>query len=106
MGFLSGEWLGGFFLPSSPVADIIHNSQVKCFEVVSYTYYGLHTADFAATSILLQQNYSHPGLRLATACLASRTGTAATTHGCRDCLGCNRDDDRRNSPRLRLSHLL
>ena len=53
VAFLSGEWLGAFFLPSFPVADIIHNSRVQCSEAVSDTNYGLHTADVAATGILL-----------------------------------------------------
>ena len=33
--FLSGEWLGAFFLPSFPVADNVHNTRVQRSEVVS-----------------------------------------------------------------------
>ena len=73
MAFSSGEWLGAFFFPSLPVADTVHNSRVLCSEVVSYTRFGLHTADFAATSVLLLQNYSRPRLRLPTDCPAFRT---------------------------------
>ena len=36
------------------------NWRVGCNEVVSYTKYGLHTADVAATGVLLLQNYSRP----------------------------------------------
>ena len=39
---------------------IFHNSRVECHEVVSFTNYGLHTADVAATDVLLLQNYSRP----------------------------------------------
>ena len=70
-------------------------------EAVSYTKYGLHTADFAASRILPLRSYSQPRT---TDCPTFRTGTAATTtHGCRDCQSCNRDDQR-SSTRLRLSH--
>ena len=72
--FLSGEWLGAFFLPSLPVADGIHNSRVLCSEVVSNTNYGLHTADVAATGILFLQNCSRPRPRLTT----TRRTTATT----------------------------
>ena len=41
------------FLTSLPVADDVHISRVSCSEVVSYTNYGLLTADFAATGIHL-----------------------------------------------------
>ena len=58
--FLSPEWLGAFFLTSLPVADNVHKSRAQCSEVVSYTNYGLHAADVAATRILLLQNYSRP----------------------------------------------
>ena len=58
--FLSSKWLGTIFLPSLPVADNVHNSRAECCEVVSYTNYGLHTADVAATGVLLLQNHSRP----------------------------------------------
>ena len=76
-----------------------HDSRAKCSDVVPYTNCGLHTADVAATGILLVQKCSRPRPRLTTDCPTFRTGTAATTPGCRDCHGCNRDDDRRNSAR-------
>ena len=55
---------------------------------------------------LQNQSRPRPRPRLTTDCPTFRTGTAATTHGCRDCHGCNRDDDQRSSSRLRLSHLM
>ena len=81
VAFLSPEWLGALFLPSLPVAHNVcsHNSCAKRSEVVPYTNYGLHTADFAG--ILLLQNYSRPHSRRTTDCSASRTGIAATIAG-------------------------
>ena len=49
---MSPEWLGAFFAS--------HKSLVQCSEVVSYTNYGIHTADVAATCVLLLQNCSRP----------------------------------------------
>ena len=77
MAFLSPEWLGAFFLTSLRVADNVHNSHAQCSEEVSYTNYGLHTADIAATRNVLLQNYSRPRPRLATVCPFFRTGTDA-----------------------------
>ena len=71
-------------------------------EVVSWTNYGLDAADVAATRILLLQNYPRPRLEMPV--LHPGIGTDATTHGGRDCHNCNRDDDRRTSGQLRLSH--
>ena len=72
-GFLlSGEQVGASsVLPSLPVADNVHNSRVWCSEEVSHTNYGLHTAEFAATGVLLLQNYSRPCPRLTADCLHS-----------------------------------
>ena len=56
-GFFENGVARRFFLPSLPVADNIHNSRS---EAVSYTNYGLHTADFAAGIL----NYSRPRPRL------------------------------------------
>ena len=69
--FLSPEWLGAFFLTSLPVAE--------CSEVVSYTNYGLHITDFAASRILLLPNNSRPWSWRTTDSPTFRTGTAATT---------------------------
>ena len=54
------ERLGAFCLPSLLVADSLHTSRVECYEVESYTNYGHHTADVAATSVLLSRNHSRP----------------------------------------------
>ena len=64
-----------FLLTSLPVAHSVHNSRAECSEVVSFTNYGLHTADFAASGSVLLQNYSRPGSR-------------RTHDSCRDCHGC------------------
>ena len=56
--------------------------------------------------LILPRVHSYSRPRLATACPAFRTDTATKTDGCRDCHGCNRDDDGRSCGRLRLPHLL
>ena len=64
VALLSPDQLGAFFLTSSPVADNAHNSRVQYSGVVSYTNYGLHTADFDAPGFLRLQSSSRPRPRL------------------------------------------
>ena len=63
----------------------------------------LHTADFGASRILPSQNDSRPRLTLL---VLHSENWYCCNDGCRDCQSSNRDDDRRSSARLRLSHLL
>ena len=43
---------------------MLTTSHAQCSEVVSHTNYGLHTADFAASRMLLLKNHSRPRPRL------------------------------------------
>ena len=70
---MSGSAL--FFCLRCPAADSVHNSRVERSEIVSYTNYGLHTADVAATRLLLFMNYPRPRPRPSTASPLTRTGT-------------------------------
>ena len=53
MASLTPELLGALFPTSVPLANNVHNSIVYCSEVASYTDNGLHTAEVAASGILL-----------------------------------------------------
>ena len=89
--FLSGECARRFFFCLRCLSQTIFTT--CAFNVLKL--YPTPTTIFILPFLLLLAFCFHR----TTACSTFRTGTAATTHGCRDCHGCNRDDDRRNIAR-------